>query len=88
MSVDTYNRATRPSSTDSSMRSGAPVTAPSRRVSALTRPTAASRPVSEAGEDGSVHTITALAGTTIPRQVTASHPTSLPVLRASVLSNR
>lgn len=55
-SVDTHSRATRPSSAASATRSGVPVTAPRRSVSALVRQAAVSRPASERGELESVHT--------------------------------
>ncbi len=86
--VDTHSRAIRPSSTDSSIRSGAPVVTLSRRVSALVRHTWVSRPDSECGASGSVHTSRVLTGTTTARQHRASQPSRVAVLRASVLSNR
>ncbi|GDY88194.1 hypothetical protein SAVCW2_73930 [Streptomyces avermitilis] len=70
------------------MRSGVPVTVPSRSVSALLRHTAASRPDSDRGEPGSVHTSSALTGTTTARQMITSQPIRVPVLRASVRSNQ
>lgn len=70
------------------MRSGVPVIAPRRSVSALVRHAAVSRPDTERGEPGSVHTSSALTGTTTARQVITSQPIRVPVLRASVRSNR
>ncbi|MFD7437284.1 hypothetical protein [Streptomyces sp. NPDC059861] len=88
ISVDTHSSAMSPSSPASSIRSGAPVTPPRRRVSALVRHTAVSRPARVRGAAGSVHTISALTGRTTARQHAASQPISAPVLRARVLSKR
>ncbi len=86
--VETYTRATRASSTDSSTRNGVPVAPPSRSVSPVRRQTSVSFPGRVAGACGPVHTRTALAGTTRARQTTTSQPTRAEVPRARVVSNQ
>lgn len=86
--VDTQSSATSPSTAESTRRSGVPVAAPRRSVSALIRHAAISRSERDVGDPGSVHTSSRLTGTTTARQVITSQPIRVPVERASVRSNR